>query len=63
LQFFTKKYFKIFFIKAPDPYPDSLKMLDPYPDPDSMNPDPQLLMNNDIIWMEKCVRMFDRTIG
>ncbi len=27
---------------GPDPYPYLLEMLDPFPDPDSMDPDPQL---------------------
>ncbi len=36
-------FLKFIVIKTPDPDRDSLEMLgpDPYPDPDSMNPDPQ----------------------
>jgi hypothetical protein len=36
-------FFVIFGHQTLDPYPDSLEMLDPdpYPDPDSINPDPQ----------------------
>jgi hypothetical protein len=36
-------YFFNFWSSNPDPYPDSFEMLDqdPYPGPNSMNPDPQ----------------------